>query len=70
MSTHVIEGIKKHFDEMMEKKKNMNKSVEAGREYVAAYVTFIHYVERLYLDAVSTVEHGSEVPKAEPAHQH
>jgi hypothetical protein len=30
-------------------KKNFNKDeVEAGREYVQAYVTFIHYVEGLY----------------------
>ena len=69
ISAHVIEGIKKHFDEMIEKK-NMNRSVEAGRDYIASYVTFIHYVERLYLDAVSAVEHSAEVPKAETTHQH
>jgi hypothetical protein len=33
-------------------KKNFNKGeVEAGREYVKAYVTFIHYVEGLYAAA-------------------
>jgi hypothetical protein len=29
----------------------MNDSVEAGREYVEAYVGFIHYYERLFADA-------------------
>ena len=31
--------------------------VTAGREYVRAYVEFIHYVERLY-EAGTTAAHG------------
>jgi hypothetical protein len=31
--------------------------VEAGREYVKAYVTFIHYVERIY-QAAKSPAHG------------
>jgi len=60
ISAHVSEGITKRFRELMEKKKDMGKSVEAGRAYVAAYVTFIHYVERLYGDAAATAEHGAK----------
>lgn len=59
ISAHVSAGIKKHFHDLMEKKKTMMKSVEAGREFVAAYVTFIHYVEKLYLDAAGSAEHGT-----------
>jgi hypothetical protein len=36
-------------------------NVDAGREYVGAYVTFIHYVEQLYQSA--------QKPSAEHAHQ-
>ena len=32
----------------MAKKKFDSNNVEAGREYVKAYVEFIHYVERIY----------------------
>jgi hypothetical protein len=39
--------------------------VAAGREYVKAYVEFIHYVERLY-EASTTGAHG-HVDETEPA---
>lgn len=45
------EGIRKRFSHAMEKKKDADKSIEAGRESVEAYVQFLHYVERLYLDS-------------------
>jgi hypothetical protein len=32
-------------------KKHSNKSVEAGHEFVRAYVEFVHYVEGIYLYA-------------------
>lgn len=45
------EGVRQQFKEAYAKK-NFNKDdVAAGQEYVKAYVTFIHYVERLYEDA-------------------
>ena len=31
--------------------------MKAGREYVEAYVEFIHYVERLY-EAITALSHG------------
>jgi hypothetical protein len=34
--------------------------VEAGRAYVQAYVPYLHFVERLYLDASKPVAHGAE----------
>jgi hypothetical protein len=42
------EGLRKHFKEAVEKKTFARDDVAAGREYVEAYVTYIHYVERLY----------------------
>jgi hypothetical protein len=41
--------------------------VEAGREYVKAYVTFIHYVERIFQAAKSPI-HG-HVPEPGPLHE-
>ena len=46
--SEVREGLNKHFKEVIEKKKYAPSDVAAGREYVEAYVTYIHYVERLH----------------------
>jgi hypothetical protein len=44
ISAHVKEGIKERFAKANEAKKSADKSVEAGREYIEAYVTYLHYV--------------------------
>lgn len=44
----VNDGIQKHFEQLMAEKKFDPDNVEAGREFVKAYVEFVHYVERLY----------------------
>lgn len=50
-------------------KKNFKKDdVAAGREYVQAYVEFIHYAERLF-QAASTEAHADNAEPA-PAHKH
>ncbi len=49
ISTHIINIIYKHFNHLMEKKKHKDESVEAGREFVEAYVKFIHFIEKLHL---------------------
>jgi Family of unknown function (DUF6448) len=48
LTDEVREGLNKHFKEVIEKKKYAPSDVAAGREYVEAYVTYIHYVERLH----------------------
>jgi len=50
-------GIREKFTKALETKKNADRSIEAGREYVEAYVVFTHYVERLYNDAATEIEH-------------
>ena len=52
--------IHNHFKTLLGKKKHMDGSVEAGREFVEAYVTFIHYVERLYLAVAGDVMQASD----------
>lgn len=53
LTKEVTEGLKLRFAEVIEKKKHMNESVEMGREYVEAYVQFIHYAEKLNQMATS-----------------
>jgi hypothetical protein len=48
LSTLLSEGLRAHFDEALTAKDYRPEDVKAGREYVKAYVEFIHYVERLY----------------------
>lgn len=50
-TTHVNAGIRERFTRAREARVHADDSVAAGREYVRAYVDFIHYVEHLYLDA-------------------
>lgn len=54
-------GVKERFEHTVELHKHANDSVADGRAFVAAYVEYLHYVERLAADATSNaVEHGAE----------
>ncbi len=44
----VRDGIRKRFAVVTEKEKHVNDSVEAGREYVAAYVEYVHFIEGIH----------------------
>jgi len=55
----VHEGIHKYYMAATEKKKHAWESVEAGRDYVQAYVPYVHYVERLYNDATAPIAHNA-----------
>jgi hypothetical protein len=55
----VAKGIRERFEHAFAAKKDADKNVEAGREFVAAYVEFMHHVERLHLDAAGkAAPHG------------
>ena len=56
----------------MDRKRFDPNDVRAGREYVHAYVPYIHYVERLYQAATAIVHgHYPEEERAEHrAHAH
>lgn len=71
MSTAVEEGLRGRFQAALAKKGFDRNNVEAGREYVEAYVLFIHYVERLY-EAARSVPHGhfSEPSPEDATHRH
>lgn len=55
LTDEVRTGLQKHFKEAIEKKKFAPNDVAAGREYVEAYVTYLHYVEGLHEAAAKTV---------------
>jgi hypothetical protein len=48
ISNAVREGIDKRFKEALEKKKHEDDSVEAGRDFVAAYVEYVHFIEGIH----------------------
>jgi len=57
----VSQGIRERFERAADAKKNADRNIEAGREFVEAYVIFTHYVEKLHLDAEGQGPvHGAE----------
>jgi hypothetical protein len=68
MTADVTAGVKERFARAAEARKHADDSVGAGREFVEAYVDFIHYVERVHEAAVGPAPaHGST---ASAAHAH
>lgn len=63
----VEHGIEERFKEVVEKKNYDKNNVEAGREFVKAYVEFLHYAEKIYGTAVSKSE-GHENHKTHGGH--
>jgi hypothetical protein len=65
-------GIHERFNKAKEAKKHADHNVEAGREFVEAYVQFTHYVERLHLDSTTEAGHHHNASKAatEEHHKH
>jgi hypothetical protein len=50
-------GLREHFEHVMRTSNWPRGDVAAGREFVAAYVEFMHYVERLH-EAIAGAVHG------------
>jgi hypothetical protein len=74
LKKHIAEmttsGIQKRFDEALEKKKHAEESIEAGRQFVEAYVVFVHYVENVFLEASGEVLHHGEPGETSTMIQH
>jgi hypothetical protein len=72
LSERMEHGVREHFKEALAKKKFDKNNIEAGREFVRAYVEYIHYVEGFH-QAASSAAHG-HFPEVEEAaahsHQH
>jgi len=59
ITSAVSAGIRQRFNHAMKAKKHAEENVEMGREYVKAYVEFVHYVEGLH-KAASGQAHAAE----------
>ena len=68
IASHAEAGIRERFQHALEAKPHAHESVAAGREYVAAYVTYVHYVEGV-VQAVHTAAHHGETG-APAVHKH
>jgi hypothetical protein len=70
----VDHGIRQRYEKAAEALKHKDESVQKGREFVAAYVEYTHYVERLQMLAGGTtgLHHGEEAhtKQAGPKHDH
>ncbi len=64
----VQEGLHPHFHRVVEKSAYPKDDVESGREYVKAYVEYIHYVEGLYEAAKGTTGENAHEADAAAAH--
>lgn len=62
-------GIREYFEDTLAKKKFDPNDVVAGRNFVKAYVEYIHYVEGIY-QATTSAAHGHFAEVAETHEQH
>lgn len=63
-------GVHRHFHAAMERRNFAVDDVAAGREYVEAYVPYVHYVERLWEAAAGGEVHGHYAEHGVRAHEH
>ncbi len=66
MTADIASGMTRRFNKLVEAEKHAHHSVDAGRDYVAAYVEFIHYIERIQ-QASATTGHSTD---ASSEHKH
>lgn len=57
LMSKIRKDLEEHFHEVMARKSFDANNVEMGREFVRAYVEFIHYAERIF-EATATESHG------------
>jgi hypothetical protein len=68
LGAHLAAAVQERFARVVETRKAKDTSVEAGREFVAAYVTYMHYVEGVHDAMMAAGGHGHAAPAAEPDH--
>lgn len=57
ISQHMAQAIRAKFEHTLETKNHKDQSVDAGREFVEAYVTYMHYVEGIHTAIASSASH-------------
>jgi hypothetical protein len=66
----VERGLRGRYARVAQKRKGAGESVAAGREYVAAYVEFVHYAERVVRAAAGPAGHAAAHEAGPPPHAH
>ena len=61
----VADGVRARYAKVAAAKPHAGDNVEAGRDYVAAYVDFMHYVEGIHAAAAGPAHHGTGRKTAE-----
>jgi hypothetical protein len=70
INAHMTEAIREKFHNVIKTAKDKDRSVEAGREYVEAYVTYMHYVEGIHGAIASAADHHAGGAEAAGVHKH
>lgn len=71
LTDEVNNGVRERFARVEKARAHKNHNVEAGREYVEAYVDYIHYVEGLFAKARGGGHaHAADEPAAKAAAEH
>lgn len=70
LNAALTKGINERFTHALEALEHAGHSVKAGREYVAAYIEFIHYVERLHQALTTPAAHHKTSENPEIKHEH
>ena len=65
---HAEAGVRERFQRALATRQHAQESVAAGRDYVAAYVSYVHYVEGIVQAVHAGPHHGEEI--APVHHQH
>lgn len=60
MQIHLAKAIENKFNKVLKAGKNKDANVDSGREFVEAYVQYMHYVEGIHAAIMSTGGHHSE----------
>jgi uncharacterized protein DUF6448 len=66
----IHKGLQQHFQAALRQKRFDPNDVAAGREYVRAYVPYVHYVEGIWEAATSAAEGHYPEPAANPPQPH
>ncbi len=67
---HMAEIVREKYAQAAAARQHKDESVEAGREYVAAYVTYVHYVENLHAAIIAAGAHHAESGQGAEGHGH
>jgi hypothetical protein len=60
LNAHLETALKEKYDKVVQAEREKDKSVEAGRRFVAAYVDYTHYVEGIHAALTAGEHHHAE----------